>query len=182
MANGSMTQNPTHYEVLGLPETIQNDVTIPIRTLRGAYKRALLQNHPDKRKNALDTSNTVYTVDQISTAFTILANVDSRREYDTQQKLSGTSNKHTNRGEEVFKTGVEVLDLDDLEEDEEQNVWYRSCRCGDSRGFLIAEADLEEAAEEGEISVGCRGCSLWIKVLFGVVEEGSTGVVSSDGR
>lgn len=75
----------------------------------------------------------------------------------------------------MFRTGIETVDLDDLEVDEAQGIWYRSCRCGDERGFLIKEADLEEAAEDGEVSVGCRGCSLWLKVLFGVVEDDAEG-------
>jgi len=74
-------------------------------------------------------------------------------------------------GKQVFRTGIETVDLDDLKVDEAQGIWYRSCRCGDERGFLIKEADLEEAAEDGEISVGCKGCSLWLKVLFGVMED-----------
>jgi diphthamide biosynthesis protein 4 len=35
----------------------------------------------------------------------------------------------------------------------------------------VREEDLEDAGEEGEVVVGCRGCSLWLRVLFGVVEE-----------
>lgn len=179
MADGSMTQNPTHYEVLGLPRSLQSDTHLPTQTLRAAYKRALLQNHPDKRSPALNTSKPLYTVDQISTAFTILSDGKTKREYDSQLKFSSKSNKDVGDGEEVFKTGVEVLDLEDLEEDEKENLWYSGCRCGDLRGFLVAEADLEEAAEEGEISVGCRGCSLWIKVLFGLV-DGETGEAKKD--
>jgi diphthamide biosynthesis protein 4 len=53
-----------------------------------------------------------------------------------------------------------------------EQIWYRSCRCGDERGFVIMESDLEDAAQEGEIRVGCTGCSLWLRVLFGVVEDG----------
>jgi len=36
---------------------------------------------------------------------------------------------------------------------------------------LIRETDLEEAADDGELNVGCNGCSLWLKVLFGIIEE-----------
>lgn len=79
------------------------------------------------------------------------------------------------KGREVFRTGIETVDLDDLEVDEARGEWYRSCRCGDDQGFLVAESDLEEAVEEGELSVGCRGCSLWLKVLFGVMEEDPKG-------
>jgi curved DNA-binding protein CbpA len=163
-----MTQTPTYYEVLGLPKILQDEPVIATQTLRGAYKRALLKNHPDK--NSSDTQgskSSTYSIDQIAEAFATLSKPALRAEYDRSLRLQ---NKDSDN-KEVFQTGVETLDLDDLMEDEVEGVWYRSCRCGDERGFMIAEGDLEEASDSGEISVGCRGCSLWIKVLFGVVEE-----------
>lgn len=95
-----------------------------------------------------------------------------------------------------FGTGLEMVDLDDMEmivegegegqSDEEgggggESVWMRGCRCGDARGFVVREAELEAAAAEaeagsdmrtpvgeGEVVVGCSGCSLWIRVVFAV--------------
>jgi len=93
--------------------------------------------------------------------------------YDTELKLPQNSAINGENERQSFQTGIEIVDLDDLHLDEEKGIWYRGCRCGDDRGFLIREEDLEEAADEGEVSVGCRGCSLWLKVLFGVVEEGT---------
>lgn len=158
----------THYEILGLPESLRQAALIPAQTLRGAYKRALLKNHPDK---ALQTKQAKYSIDQISEAFSVLSKPATRDEYDKVLKAKGGEVE----GREVFRTGVEIVDLDDLEVDEARGEWYRSCRCGDNRGFLIVESDLEEAADEGELSVGCRGCSLWLKVLFGVMEEDPMG-------
>lgn len=167
-----MTHNPTYYEILGLPRSLQHEANIPAQTLRGAYKRALLKNHPDKSKSAVKGT---YSIDQIAKAFSTLSDPGTRTQYDRELRLQNNSQKESSqRDGEVFRTGIEIVDLDDLEEDEAQSLWYRSCRCGDERGFLIAEADLEEAAEEGELSVGCRGCSLWIRVLFGMVEDTST--------
>ena len=166
----SISHMVTHYEVLGLPESLQHASGIPAQTLRGAYKRALLKNHPDKTNKTLKPT---YSIDQISAAFSVLSKPASRDEYDKELKLQNKAKNVGINGQEVFRTGVETVDLDDLEIDEAQGIWYRNCRCGDDRGFLIAEADLEEAADEGELSVGCRGCSLWLKVLFGVVEEES---------
>ena len=76
----------------------------------------------------------------------------------------------TEQGDDMFRSGLEVVDLDDLSHDERGEVWFKSCRCGEGRGFQFSEADLEEASEIGELHVGCRGCSLWLKVLFGFVE------------
>lgn len=84
---------------------------------------------------------------------------------------NNSANTAGEKGKQAFRTGVETVDLDDFEFDESRIVWYRSCRCGDERGFTIEETDLEEAAEDGELNVGCKGCSLWLKVLYGVVVE-----------
>lgn len=71
-------------------------------------------------------------------------------------------------------TGSENLDLDDLDFDEERGIWNLACRCGEKKGYVVTEGDLEreELAGAKEIIVGCGGCSLWINVAFGVVEEG----------
>ena len=97
----------------------------------------------------------------------MLGDVKARAEYDRElartPEVKGT-------GKVEFRTGVETVDLDDLEEGE--GVWWRGCRCGDDKGFEVQEEDLEAAIKEGEVSVGCKGCSLWLRVLFGVVDEG----------
>lgn len=70
----------------------------------------------------------------------------------------------------VFRTGVESVDLDDLNYDENSATWSRSCRCGNEKGFMFGESDLEEASEVGELVVGCSDCSLWLRVYFAVLE------------
>lgn len=163
----------THYEILGIPEALVQEPHLPAQTLRNAYRRALLKNHPDKAtKHNSTTITETYSIDQIAEAFSTLSNAVSRGVYDRELKLRQTStNANRLKGVQPFRTGIETIDLDDLDTDETQGIWFRFCRCGDEQGFLIREADLEEAAEDGEISVGCRGCSLWLKVLFGVVED-----------
>jgi diphthamide biosynthesis protein 4 len=169
-----MSYMPTYYEILDIPPALQNEPTIPVATLRSAYRRALLQNHPDKAQAGTNAQAkpTTYTIDQISTAFSQLSNSKLRAQYDRELRLQSRSiNGSEQKAGETFRTGVEIVDLDDLNVVEEDGIWYRSCRCGEDRGFLIREQDLEEAAEDGEISVGCKGCSLWLKVLFGVMED-----------
>ena len=174
-----MAQGISYYKVLGIPEALHGRSHLPAQTLRSAYRRALLRNHPDKAANST-TPREVYTVDQISAAFSVLSESKSRAAYDKELKLrpSATDAIGSN-GAQVFRTGIEIVDLDDLETRDER-TWYRSCRCGDELGFLIREEDLEEAAEEGEVSVGCRGCSLWLKVLFGVVEESAEHIAADE--
>jgi len=122
-----------------------------------------------------------YTVDQIALAFNTLNNAKSRAKYDAELKLQSRSINGDTNVESGFRTGVEVVDLDDLVYQEEEvnggGMWYRSCRCGQERGFEVREEDLEEASRggEGEVSVGCKGCSLWLRVLFGVLEEEEEG-------
>lgn len=182
-------QNPTHYEILDLPSNLQNEPAISAQILRAAYRRALLRWHPDKSNThvgALKSSNSVdqakFSIDQISVAYATLSDSKQRGEYDkelrAQRLLNGNANE--NGWDRKFKTGVEVVDLDDLEYDEVQGVWYRGCRCGDERGFEVREEDLEEGQADGEVIVGCRGCSLWLRVLFGVVEDEITGEVRQD--
>jgi diphthamide biosynthesis protein 4 len=175
-------QSPTHYAILDLPTTLQNESSISAQMLRTAYRRALLRNHPDKSSskptvNPVPGPNGPFTIDQITHAFRTLSDPQTRNAYNSFLAL----NHHTptnivigvqSKGE--WKTGVETVDLDDLNTDADvtkEQTWYKSCRCGEERGFVITEGDLEDAAREGEVMVGCRGCSLWLRVLFGVVED-----------
>lgn len=38
---------------------------------------------------------------------------------------------------------------------------------------MVTEEELEKESAHGEIVIGCRGCSLWMKVLFAVQEDDS---------
>lgn len=172
----------THYEILELPITLQNESSIPLQMLRAAYRRALLRHHPDKSSsnttlNRLPGMKATFTVDQITHAFRTLSDPQTRAAYNAFLALNrstATSGIGGAESKEEWKTGIEIIDLDDLNMDGDETkeqTWYRSCRCGEERGFVITEGDLEDAAQDGEVTVGCRGCSLWLRVLFGVVEE-----------
>lgn len=173
----------SHYQVLGLPKELRSVHRLSQNLLKAAYRRALLRNHPDKagslhtpRTVNVNTSglreNATFSIDEITQAYAILSNPQLRSEYDRELKLRESATAGSTFTEtEKFRTGIEVVDLDDLDFDSDNGVWFRSCRCGDEQGFQIREEDLEEAVEDGELNVGCKGCSLWLKVLFGVVEE-----------
>ena len=54
--------------------------------------------------------------------------------------------------------------------DEAAGLCYLGCRCGRVRGYSVTEEELEKHAAQGAVDVGCEGCSLWIRVEFGVVD------------
>ncbi|OOF98032.1 hypothetical protein ASPCADRAFT_205313 [Aspergillus carbonarius ITEM 5010] len=178
----STTLPQDYYEILNLPFT-ETSSTLSKSQLKAAYHKALLKHHPDKAtpgaidQTPLDTNDSGrnFTIDEITTAYKTLSDPYLRAEYDRSLRLDRARVAEREKTGTVFHTGLEVVDLEDLaceEGGEEGTVWYRGCRCGDERGFLVTELELEREAEHGEIVVGCRGCSLWMKVLFAVEDEG----------
>lgn len=178
-----------YYEILDIPFT-DSSASLSSRSIKGAYHKALLKHHPDKagavkQQQRVQVSSTAahippstpyndvrtYTIDEITTAYKTLLDPQQRAEYDRSLRLDRRTTAQTTG--DVFHTGLEIVDLEDLACDEgdgstEPAVWYRGCRCGDERGFEVTEDDLEMEAEHGEIVIGCRGCSLWLKILFAV--------------
>ncbi|TAQ86522.1 hypothetical protein B7494_g5130 [Chlorociboria aeruginascens] len=132
ISNGSMNFQPSYYEVLGLPENFQDEPNISAQTLRSAYRRALLKHHPDKlhlsAETALKASQAVYSIDQISHAYSVLSDSKLRTQYDKEYKLKNAIANGAQQGRQVFRTGVEVVDLDDLDISDEERIWFRSCR------------------------------------------------------
>ncbi|KAK4230619.1 Diphthamide biosynthesis protein 4 [Podospora fimiseda] len=161
--------SPTHYQILSLP---QSPPPTP-QSLKKSYRLALLSNHPDKTKSSISpsTKKPKYTIDQISLAYATLSSPQLKQAYDKYLLLTQNNNNSNSTELPKFQTGIEIIDLDDLDYDDSRNQWYRSCRCGNPRGYLFGEEDLEDAADLGELMVGCADCSLWLRVHFAVVEE-----------
>lgn len=191
------TPTPTYYHILNLPSPLstqeQHQSRLSKQDLKLAYHRALLRYHPDKSSasstrtkstkpsvvsNGEDERRRVYTIDEITTAYKTLSDPKARAEYDRELRLSRHNQadgggRENGEEEDIFHTGLETVDLEDLGyvDSGEDGYWYRSCRCGDQKGFFVTEEDLEREVEAGEILVGCKGCSLWLGVLFAVVED-----------
>ncbi|OAA73135.1 DnaJ domain protein [Cordyceps fumosorosea ARSEF 2679] len=164
-AAGRPSRTATHYQVLDLQPALlaAAEAQDASALVKRAYRRALLRNHPDKA-----TAATLFTVDQIGEAYGVLSSTRRRQEYDAALRSSGgAGDEEATR----FQTGIENVDLDDLEFDDGEERWHRSCRCGNDRGYAFEEADLVEASEDGVLMVGCQDCSLWLKVHFAVVDE-----------
>jgi len=167
----------TYYEVLGIAEARH---PISKQDVKAAYHQALLLHHPDKsltrgslnrststRTRRTDEAQPAYSVDDITKAYRILSDPLTRVEYDRSQQLHVRTQPQQARAE-AFHIGLETVDLDDLPYDEGPGVWYRSCRCGEPRGFIVTECDLEKEEELGEVHIACSGCSLWLKLSFAV--------------
>jgi curved DNA-binding protein CbpA len=181
---------PTHYEVLAIPKSLIEDSNkdqIP-KIIKQAYHRALLRHHPDKtntphKAGPATTTNTTSspppTVDQIARAYTTLSHPADRTAYDRHIALTRNPTAPSADGSRdtsaTFQTGIETVDLDDLDYTEDAaratTRWHRGCRCGNEQGFAFGEDDLEEAGDLGELVVGCQDCSLWLRVCFAVVED-----------
>lgn len=173
-----------YYQILNLPFGPSTSLTK--QQLKLAYHKALLRHHPDKASSiasdttlrtsssSSSTSSETFTIDEITTAYKTLTNPTLRADYDRILRLDRVKGAEREKTGDVFHTGLEVVDLEDLGCDEsgDEIVWFRGCRCGDERGFLVSEDELEKEVEHGEIVVGCRGCSLWLKVLFAVGDDG----------
>lgn len=187
--------NNNNNSEIGQPATL-----IPPHELRQAYKRALLHHHPDKQKKKKPqestSSPTTYppaaaaTIDEITEAYRVLGNASERAKYDVElRKWKTMNNHHRHQADAVISTtrhtGMEIVDLEDLDfeggglENEENendatatgNIWKRACRCGSIPAFVVTEAELEKSADEGELVTGCKGCSLWLKVMFTVDDD-----------
>lgn len=171
MTSFSSTQN--HYEVLSLTLASSKGEAHTLSDIKSAYHRALLAHHPDKSLPST-SSRPKYTVDQITQAYRILSDPASRSSFDRQLRLNTNPITFTKDSvTSVSKTGTasETVDLDDLNYDDHQRLWFRECRCGQTKGYVVTESHLEHRAADGEAIVGCAGCSLWLRILFATVED-----------
>ncbi|WPG98700.1 Hypothetical protein R9X50_00149400 [Acrodontium crateriforme] len=157
------------YDILSL-EAKQHLPLIPPQEIKNAYKQALLKHHPDKATiGAGQLSVSDVTVDDISLAYKTISDPKLRADYDQAWKIS-QANDFTATNGRVHKTGLDTIDLDALDYDEASRTWSKGCRCGDTQGFIVSEANLEDHIEDGELTIGCKGCSLWLRILFSAEE------------
>jgi len=168
------TCSSTHYTILSLPSR-----TPPSGPqLKAAYRHALLAHHPDKSPSPSSPhKHQSPTIDQITLAYTTLSCPTLRKEYDSQLLTAVQPCADGKNAPPSHHPGFETVDLDDMAYTDATGEWYRGCRCGSERGYVVSEGDLEEAVGngerkgEGEVVVGCAGCSLWVRVTFAVAEE-----------
>ena len=158
-----------YYKVLDLHPP-SSALTAPTQDdIKAAYRQALLKHHPDKL-GCKPSQTAPYSIDEIALAYKILSDPITRIDADKSLRLRGEqkAKEHTM----AHHPGLEIVDLDDLAFDVDKSVWYRGCRCGNERGFVVTENELEKEVEQGEVMVGCVGCSLWLRVVFQVADDG----------
>ncbi|KAF2084135.1 hypothetical protein K490DRAFT_69059 [Saccharata proteae CBS 121410] len=168
------------YAILSLPFPPAGPPA-SLADIKKAYRTALLRWHPDKAApvpaSSLDgeTTGSAHpdkrlasgldgrrgsgpSIDDITAAYATLSSPVQRREHERALVLAAAAEVAADGGADpdaVFRLGLEVVDLDDMEGDEEggRSVWFRGCRCGVERGFVVGEEELERADGKGEAEV-----------------------------
>jgi diphthamide biosynthesis protein 4 len=199
MSSSHTGNDQNFYTVLNLPSpTTQASTPVTAATIKQAYHTALLKYHPDKLNSP--SKDPIPSVSSIQLAYATLSDPALRSAHDralllrkpvpslasnydnnkTDAENSGAAGNDSasasSKASAAFHTGSEQLDLDDMHYNESDDgsgaSWNYACRCGDARGFVLTEAQLEAEEARGgrEVVVGCTGCSLWVRVAFGVVE------------
>ncbi|EPY51523.1 diphthamide biosynthesis protein Dph4 [Schizosaccharomyces cryophilus OY26] len=133
------------YAVLNLEE----DELYTDEQVKEAYRKALIQSHPDKRKDILPGR---YSVDQIREAFQAIGSTEDRENF--------LKTKESERAQ--YYSVVDLSEFDELED----GSYYYPCRCGELGGYVVTEENLENE----ESIIPCLGCSLTIQVAYEVVE------------
>ncbi|XP_029177241.1 diphthamide biosynthesis protein 4-like [Nylanderia fulva] len=129
-----------YYEVLGCNKDCTDE------EIKRAYRRRLLQLHPDK-SGATDS----HEFQNVKEAWRILGYPESRRQYDAtckQEELEDTESP-------VFMR----ISQSDLEGCDEDTLFYR-CRCGDC--YFVERDHLRK--KNTLLQVMCDGCTLTIIV------------------
>lgn len=154
----------TYYEILG----IESDATTV--EIKKAYKNSLLESHPDKR--IVDSTANVRSINEIQIAYQILVDDILRKQYDEQLAESFKKQGFHNSGE-----GLDEFSLDCFEYTIETETFIMRCpRCMAPEGFELSEESLDVHAIDNPsggffVLVQCNACSLWLKIVFDVVEE-----------
>ena len=127
------------YDLLSVPA----DATLT--EIKSAYRRTLLNFHPDKQKGFLPSESTP-DIDMavIKDAYLTLSTPHLRKQYDSNFKIHAVL---------VGPRPAQVVSLDDFEEEDKGGSWRYPCRCGGVYRVTMA------LMESGEHLIGCGSCS-----------------------
>ena len=168
----SAVPTKSHFTVLSLPEPSLSSPPPSPSEVKAAYKSALLRHHPDKTPSVgRQYASPTPTIDEITLAYRTLSSSVERDIYMKGLLAQRKRDASTSTPGLTPHDGNEAIDLEKMQYDPQERSYYRACRCGRARGYTVTEAELEEHAGLGEVSIGCEGCSLIIRVEFEAVED-----------
>ena len=121
--------------------------TATMKEIKEAYRKILLENHPDKRSNHGN-----FDFDLLKSAYTVLSSVHLRAAYDASFVQSNNKIRP-----------AESIPLDSFIHD--GSSFRYSCRCGNS--FLLELTDIFTDVHQ----LGCTGCSETIWVEYELVDD-----------
>ena len=136
------------YTILGVtPRASPED-------LRHAYRRALMQLHPDKAGKGKSAD-----MDTLRMAYLTLTSPELRAEHDEMLAMASNTVIEGTKGRPA-----EVVSLDDLVPND-NGEWIHPCRCGSQ--YRISGNQLEQ----GTHLISCEGCSEVIYVGYEVIAD-----------
>ncbi|CAO3623828.1 unnamed protein product [Cunninghamella blakesleeana] len=141
----------THYQVL----SVSSDASFT--EIKQQFQQLIIEHHPDKQNLLLKDSNN-NQAQRILQAWNILRNEEKRKAYDIELQIQ-------NQKETI--TVNDEIDLDDMDYDEKSASFLLKCRC--SGIYQITEEELEDGID----IIGCDNCSLKIRVIYDIIEDGS---------
>lgn len=156
----------TFYEILSVGPDAD------IQEIKKAYRRKILQTHPDKASGLTnDVETPSNTVSLIKEAYDTLSDPALREKYD--QDLTKAAQT---QGFNLSGDGLDTYSLESFEYNDSNELWLKTCpRCQAPCSIKLVEEDLEQGTDDGEggleLVVQCGSCSLWIKVKYMEEEE-----------
>lgn len=134
-----------YYEILGCSKDSTDE------EIKRAYRRRLLQFHPDK-SGATDS----HEFHNVTEAWQVLGHPQSRRRYDAACKQEELEDREELEDSPVYAR----LSPSDFEESVFEDTLFYRCRCGDR--YFVERDDLRE--KNALLHVMCDGCTLIIVV------------------
>jgi diphthamide biosynthesis protein 4 len=144
------------YRVLNIDKEIKPST----EQIKRKYLELVQLHHPDKQDGCNDDDMFI----QIQQAYEILRDTKKRKAYDEEYERYLYATNKTSFGEVS-----EFINISEMEFLEEENKFSWSCRCGSSYDIESNDVDGEHSFQS--IIVGCRSCSLKIKVVNDLDDE-----------
>lgn len=142
----------SYYSILEVPEDS------PVEVIKAAYRRKLLQVHPDKQQIGATTSaSNAVEICRLQEAFNVLKNPHTRAVYDSQLR----SEQLRCRFEGIPWMTIQVSDMDLVEDTNGQPLYEYECRCG---GVFELSTDHLHHLAQGPAQLTCLHCTSSLEV------------------